>query len=312
MSASHKALPAAGAYNPWLAIGQLLVVGTLWGSTFSVAKFAITAGVPPLGYAFWQCFGSGLVLLAILALRGERLPMGRRQLGFYAMTGALGITAPNVNFYIIVQYVPAGLMAVVITTAPIMTFLIALSLRMERLQWLRVLGLLCGFAGALLLVLPDEVGGDAVSVSGWVLLGFLTPFFYSLNSILTSRWRPTGGSALSFACGMMLAAAALQLPLMLAAGQAYAPLPPFGAPEAAIAVQVAVSATAYIVFFHLVKLAGPVYFSQVGYIVTLTGILWGMLLFDERLAPSVYLAAAVIFAGLALVNLSKPRRPKEG
>lgn len=307
MSASENAVRAPGAYNPWLAIAQLLAVGTLWGSTFSVAKYAISHGVPPLGYAFWQCFGSALVLLAILALRRERLPLGRRQLAFYAMTGALGITAPNVNFYIIIQYVPAGLMAVVITTAPIMTFVIALALRMERLQWLRVLGLLCGFAGALLLVLPDEVGGETAEVGGWVLLGFLTPFFYSLNSILTSRWRPAGGSALSFACGMMFAAAALQLPMMLLAGQAWAPLPPFGGAEAAIAVQIAVSATAYIVFFRLVQLAGPVYFSQVGYVVTLTGILWGMLLFGERLAPSVYLAAGVIFAGLALVNLSKPK-----
>lgn len=307
MSASQNAVRAPGAYNPWLAIAQLLAVGTLWGSTFSISKYAITHGVTPLGYAFWQCFGSGLVLLAILALRGERLPLGRRQLAFYFMTGALGITVPNVNFYIIIQYVPAGLMAVVITTAPIMTFLIALALGMERLQWLRALGLLCGFAGALLLVIPDEVGGEAVEVTGWVLLGFLTPFFYSINSILTSRWRPSGGSALSFACGMMFAAAALQLPLMLLAGQGWAPLPPFGGAELAIAIQIAVSATAYIVFFRLVQLAGAVYFSQVGYVVTLTGIFWGMLLFDERLAPTVYIAAGVIFAGLALVNLSKPK-----
>ncbi len=307
MTASETASPASRGYNPWMAIGQLLLVGCLWGSTFSISKFAITSGVPPLGYAFWQCFGSGLALLAILALRGERLPLGRRQLAFYAMTGGLGITVPNVNFYIIIQYVPVGLMAVVITTAPIMTFMLALAFRMERPHWLKLLGLGCGLAGALLLVLPRSLTGE-VGLTGWILLGFLTPFAYSLNSVLTARWRPTGGSALSFACGMMLAAALCQLPLMLAAGQAYAPLPQFGLPELAIAIQVAISSTAYIVYFHLVRVAGPVYFSQVGYIVTLTGILWGMVLFDERLDHTVYLAALVIFAGLAMVNLAKPRR----
>jgi drug/metabolite transporter (DMT)-like permease len=278
---------AAPAYNPWLAVLQLVTVGTLWGATFSIAKIAITNGVPPLGDGFWQSTGSGLLLLAILAMRRERLPLSRRHLLFYLMTGGLGISVPNVNFYVVIQFVPVGIMAVVITTAPIMTFVLALAFGLETWRWLRIAGLALGLAGALILVLPSAAADDALGL--WMLLGFVTPLAYSINSVLTARLRPAGGSALSYACGMMLCAGMLQGPVMLATGQAWAPSLPAGLPELAIALQVAISASAYVVFFHLVRVAGPVYFSQVGYVVTLTGLLWGFFLFHERLEATVYL-----------------------
>ena len=94
-----------------------------------------------------------------------------------------------------------------------------------------------------------------------------------------------------------------QFPAMLALGHAYAPLPLPEWRDGAIAVHVCVSTVAYVTYFHLVRVAGPVYFSQVGYVVTLTGILWGMIFFGERLDPAIYLATAVLLAGIALVNL---------
>jgi len=298
-------LPAGTApgrsFNPWLAVGQILVVGSLWGTSFSLSKYAIAAGVQPLGYAFWQCFGAGLLLLALLGLRGQRLPLTRRHLGFYLMTGALGIGAPNVNFYFVIPHLPAGLMAIVITTAPLITFVLALGLGLERFRWLRMAGILLGLGGVLLLVLPR---GGAGTFSSWVLLGLLTPFLYALSSILTAKYRPAGLNALPAAAGMMLAAALLQTPVMLALGHGYLPWPPLGLRDAALAVHVAVSTVAYVTYFHLVRVAGPVYFSQVGYVVTLTGILWGMIFFGERLDPAIWLAAAVLLAGIALVNLS--------
>jgi len=305
MAAAHGG-SSTPAYNTWIALAQLLLVGTLWGATFSVAKVALSNGVGPFAYGFWQSSGSGLVLLALLTLRGERMPLGRRHLLFFLMTGSLGLAVPNVNFYIIIQHVPVGLMAVVITTAPMITFLLALLFGIEHLRWLRMAGLGLGFAGALILVLPSLGSGDGLGF--WIVLGFLTPFAYSLNSILTARFRPPGGSALVFAAGMMLSCGLIQGPIMLALGQGWAPSLSPGVAELAIAVQIVISALGYVTFFHLVRVAGPVFFSQVGYIVTLTGILWGFFLFHERLETTVYLAAGVIFAGLALVNATGARR----
>ncbi len=308
---SQTPLPAATApaFNPWVAVCQILIVGSLWGSAFSVAKFAIGAGVPPVAYAFWQCFGAGILLLAMVLLRGESMPLNRRHLSFYLMTGLFGIGIPNMNFYLVIEHIPAGLMAIVITTAPMLTFLIALGTGLERFRWLRMAGILLGFAGVLILLIPG--GGGSAGVSQWVLMALITPLAYAIGSTFTARFRPPGLSALSAATGMMLSAASLQFPIMLAVGHDYLPLLEWNWRDAAIGGHVVISTVAYVTYFHLVRLAGPVYFSQVGYVVTLTGIVWGMIFFGERLSSTIYLATAVLLAGIALVNLGN-RGAKSG
>jgi drug/metabolite transporter (DMT)-like permease len=62
---------------------------------------------------------------------------------------------------------------------------------------------------------------------------------------------------------------------------------------------------AYFGFIWLIGHAGPVFASQVGYVVTASGVLLGMAIYDERHSAWVWAALALMFAGLALV---KPRQ----
>ena len=78
--------------------------------------------------------------------------------------------------------------------------------------------------------------------------------------------------------------------------------PPFGIADWALAGQVVAASLAYVVFFELLLIAGPVTFSQVAYIVTLMGLAWGKIIFDEQHSGWVWLATGLIFGGVALVN----------
>ena len=51
-----SSLPAA--LPAWAAMALLLLLGTIWGGTFSLAKFGLAGGIPPLGYAVWQNLGT--------------------------------------------------------------------------------------------------------------------------------------------------------------------------------------------------------------------------------------------------------------
>jgi drug/metabolite transporter (DMT)-like permease len=62
---------------------------------------------------------------------------------------------------------------------------------------------------------------------------------------------------------------------------------------------------AYFGFIWLIGQAGPVFASQVGYVVTGSGVVLGMIVYGERHSPWIWAALALMFAGLALV---KPRR----
>jgi drug/metabolite transporter (DMT)-like permease len=292
----------------WLPLVLLLVLGTLWGGTFTLSKIAIGGGVPPLGYAFWQALGPALLLLLVCALRRVRLGLSRRHVLFYVLAGLLGITIPNINFFFVIGHIPAGIMAVVVATAPMLTYGFALVIGEERFGRRRAVGIGLGLAGALCLLLPRASLPDPAML-GWVVLGFLTPAFYAANSLYSARRRPPGGDSLGLACGMMFGASLFQTAAMLATGSFYPLWPPFGPPDWALIGQILISAVAYILFFEVLRLAGAVFFSQVGYIVTLTGLGWGMVAFGERHSGWLYLATGLIFAGLALVNLRRRGKP---
>ena len=43
--------------NRILSVILLISLGLVWGSGYAIARFAVTNGVTPLGYTFWQCLG---------------------------------------------------------------------------------------------------------------------------------------------------------------------------------------------------------------------------------------------------------------
>ena len=62
---------------------------------------------------------------------------------------------------------------------------------------------------------------------------------------------------------------------------------------------------AFLLFYKIVSSAGAVYLGQVGYLVTLFGVGWGVLFFDESTTIWLWAAVVVVGFGVALVNLGK-------
>ena len=294
--------PSSPAASTALPAGLLLVLGTLWGLSFSLAKVAATGGVSPIAYTFWQAAGAGIVVTAICAARRLWPPLDRAHLRYYAAIGLLGIAIPNINLVFVITRLPAGVMVLAIPFVPLTTYIIVLGLRMERFDALRLSGVVFGLGGTALILFPDSSLPDAGSAP-WFLLGLLTPIFYALSNVLAARLRPAGAHSLPLAAGMLWCVAIVLAPLVFSLGLFYPVFPPFETPELAILGQIAVSSVAYFLFFEIIRLAGPVFMSFTGYVVTLTGIGWGMVFFGESHSPFVWAAAGLIFVGMGLVNL---------
>jgi len=304
-STSQQVTPLAAGQVPLaVPLGMILALGSLWGLGFSFSKMAANGGVHPVSYTFWQALGAGLVVAAICRLRGLRIPLGRAWLRYYFTVGLIGIALPNVNLVAAIAHLPAGVMVLTIPFVPLMTYLIAIGLRMESFALLRFAGVMCGLAGVGLIVLP-KAGLPHPEAAPWFLLALATPLLYAATNVTAARLRPPDSNSMPLAGGMLLAAAAMLAPVVLALDVLYLPRFPVGEAEIGIAGQIVVSSIAYLIFFEVLRLAGPVFMGFTGYIVTLTGIGWGVLLFGERHSPWVWGAAILIFTGLALVNLRR-------
>ena len=297
----------------------LLFVGGGWGAVPALARIAVTGGVRPMGYVFWVGVGAALVCWGLCLARGVRPRFSRRHLVYYLLSGCSRILVAGFVMYTVLGHVPAGIVAIVLGTAPLLTFVASVSMRFEKFTFVRGGGVLLGLAGIVLMFGPG-VGFDGAAGTGgsgtvgWIALGFLTPLIYACSNITIDRTRPAGEDSVALTAGMFTLVAALALPLSLAMGQ-FHPLWRDGlsGPEVAMLAHATIIAICFYGLYELIRRTDATFGSQSTYVTTLTGILYGMALLGERPGVGVWAAVGCILCGVALVNSGgKVRRERGG
>lgn len=279
----------------------LVSTGAAWGATFSLARIATTAGAHPIGLTLWQGVFGGALLVGPALVRRRPPPLTRRHLGFYLICGLLGTAIPSVLYFYAAARVPAGVLSITIAMVPMLTFAGALAFRIDRLAWGRVAGILCGLAAVLFIVLPESSLPDRAMVP-WVLLAVLATLCYAVEGIYVALRRPAGSDPAATVGAMLLMASVVLVPVVLAT-DTFVPMGfPWGAVEWAVIGMMAVNALSYSVFYHLIQTAGPVFATQMAYVVTIAGVAWGIVIFGEQHSLWVWAALGLMLAGLALVT----------
>ena len=294
--------------SPLLPLALLALIGGLWGFFYVLIKTGVNGGVAPMNYLFWFLLGSGTVLLGIGAVRGVRPRLGRAHLAYYFRIGLIRFTLANLIFYTVAGKVPVGVLAVVMAFTPIFTYALSLVARADRLDALRLTGILCGFAGVLLILLPEASLPDP-SLVPWVLLGFGAPLLHALAYVLLSeKSRPPNSESIGLACGTLYAAAAMSLVITVAFGEFRLLTLPFTRGEWALIAHFVLAGFNFYAIFELIRIAGATYMSQSSFVAVGSGGLFGIVIFGERHSLWIWAAAALILVGLALVN-ARQKRP---
>lgn len=284
----------------------LLFLGFIWGTGYSIARFAMTHGVNPLGYSLWQSIGPALLIGLLAYSQNKTAPIQTAHWRYYFICGLTGIAIPNTNMYFAAPHLPAGLLAVIVNTVPIMAYMMALLARVESFNLLRLTAVLIALAGLMLILIP-HAGLHSPLMTPWVLSALITPFCFAFCAVYMTRFRPKNSNSLSLAAGTLVFSSLLLTPIVLLSGHFYALHLPLTAPDWVILLEILLSSLGYILFFQLMKIAGPVYYSFVDTIVAMTGLFWGYLIFDEKLNFWSGTAVALIICALIIVN--KQQKP---
>lgn len=309
MTAKPESAPHAA---PLLPLFLLLVLGSLWGLSPAFTKFLALEGIPPIGVVFWQTIIAGTGLLVMCLFRRVPIGLDRRHLVYFGVMGAAGIALPNSNMVFVVGHIPAGLMSVIIVTAPVITYVVAVAIRLEIIDVRRAGGVALGFIGAAVLVLPQG-SLPSPEMLPFALLAFITPLAWALTNVYAETARPHGTDSMVLAMGTMYAAAITSLIAALATGSSHPIWRDFEIGNQALVGYGLITVVTFFLYFTVVSMAGAVYLAQIGYITTLMGLGWGAWFYGEEPSAWVWLAVVLVFAGLALVNLGKGRRasPKD-
>ena len=171
----------ARAYTAWIA------VCLIWGTTYLAIRIALET-IPPLLMAAIRWIVAGGLLIAILALRGERLP-GPRAWPTLAVLGVLLLGFGNGGVVWAELTVPSGLTAVLVATSPFwMVGLDAFLIGGEPLTLRRALGLIVGFSGIVMLVWPElRVGEGGRGFLGGVIAAQIACVGWAVGSSYARR-----------------------------------------------------------------------------------------------------------------------------
>ena len=240
-------------------------------------------------------------------MRSPRLEA--RHLKAYFVLGLFGIAAPVALMTWLAPKLPTGILSMVVILSPPITYLIALTLRLERVRLLSLIGVLCGVGGILLMAIPTFSLPEPRH-------GCLVPARPAGARVLRADEQPRGpdrpagdAGVLTFASGIVTAAAILLAPVMIGLGETYVVPGPDTVADLAILGAAGVTITMYITFLIIVRAAGPVFFSQFNYVVVVAGLGWGILFFSESHSAYVWAAAVLMLAGVALLIHAARRQP---
>lgn len=185
----------------------LLVGGALFGISTNLAKYAGEISLTPLAFLFWSISGAAIILFASALLRHELPPLNARSFEYYFVAALVSVSGSNLIIFSAVPHVGAGFVALIITLSPLLTYLGALALGVERFQIIRAFGVAAALAGAGVLAARKFSTSDA-SVF-WILIALCGPILLAIGNIYrTLRW-PKGASPNALAPGMLIAAVIL-------------------------------------------------------------------------------------------------------
>ena len=288
-------------HRPLIGAGILTaIIGTLVGTNFVLAKFTVIQGAAPLAAYFWQLLLATLILLIAAVSTGKRLSLRRRYIAYYLFGGIVGGVAPNLLAFFVLQRIPAGLFTVLITLSPLFTFIIASAVERKLLPVRRLVGVLLGFTGVSLATISNVAIGGVESA--WGMIAILTPFLLAANNVFRNKAYPVGADALSLALGMLLVQLAVLWPVVALAGYTYSPLALASAVDVAVLAMGILSAVSYVLTLKLQKLTDGLGSSQIGYFVTLTGVIVGAIFLGETIGILIIAAVGLAFVGVALTN----------
>ena len=279
----------------------LILLGAGWAFTQPMSKIAVSEGYKHFGLIFWQSVIGVVVMAALSLIRRRGLPMGPKHLRVYVIIAIIGTVLPNSASYQAAVHLPAGVLSILLSMIPICAFPIAIALGNDRFESRRFLGLIVGFAGVLIIVLPGASMAGSIS-SFWVLIALIAGLFYAFEGNYVAKWGTAGLDPIQVLWGASLVGAALTLPLALLSGQWISPLPPYGAPDYAMIASSVIHVLVYSGYVWLVGRAGPVFAVQVSYLVTIFGVFWARVLLSESYAPQIWIALCVMLAGMYLVQ----------
>ncbi|MGS2717187.1 DMT family transporter [Eionea flava] len=279
----------------WL---MLLLLSILWGGSFFFVEVAVQE-LPPLTIVALRLVLAALTLWLAMIAMGQRLPT---QFGVWKKFALMGVFNSALPFSLIVwgqTHIPSGLASIFNATTPLFTVIMAgVFLADERISSRKVMSIVIGFIGVVVLIGPSSLDGLNANVFAQLAV-LCAAASYGISGVYGRRFKALGLPPLAIATGQLITSSLMLLPISLWVEQPYLlSSPSLGVWFSVICLAVFSTGLAYILYFRILSSAGITNLSMVTFLIPVTAILLGVLVLGETLYVEHFIGMGFIIVSL--------------
>lgn len=280
----------------------LIILSIVWGGSFFFVGVAVEA-LPPLTIVALRVSLATISLMAVVHFSGLRMPTNPEIWVAFIFMGILNNVIP---FTLIVwgqTHIASGLASILNATTPLFTIVAAhLLTKDEKMTSNKIVGVLIGFAGVVIMIGHEVFGG--LGDSAFAQLAVLgAAISYSLAGIFGRRFAQSGIKPFVTATGQVTASSLILIPLAVFYDKPFTlPMPGLDIWLAILGLALISTAFAYILYFRILSTAGATNLLLVTLLIPVSAVLLGTAVLGEQLELKHMLGMGLISIGLLSID----------
>ena len=282
----------------------LVLLSLIWASAFFNIKIA-TYSYGPLTIAFLRIFFGMIPVLLLCFYKKIKIEVFSKDWKWFAAIGIINLVIP---FFLIaygVQKVQSNLAAILMSTTPISATILAhLFIDKEKINLVKILGIILGFLGIVYLFSENLLINDENLFSALMILVGST--FYVIGGILTLKISHKKNENVT--ASILIWGTIFVCPISLIIEQPWNLNPSLESTLSLIYLGVFPTGIAWLLRFMILKRNGLVFQSQVAYLIPIFGVILGYLFLNELVTSKILISLFVVILGIYFVKKSGDKK----
>ena len=282
----------------------LVLLSLIWASAFFNIKIA-TYSYGPITIAFLRIFFGMIPVLLLCFYKKIKIEVFSKDWKWFAAIGVINLVIP---FFLIaygVQKVQSNLAAILMSTTPISATILAhLFIDKEKINLVKILGIILGFLGIVYLFSENLLINDENLFSALMILVGST--FYVIGGILTLKISHKKNENVT--ASILIWGTIFVCPISLIIEQPWNLNPSLESTLSLIYLGVFPTGIAWLLRFMILKRNGLVFQSQVAYLIPIFGVILGYLFLNELVTSKILISLFIVILGIYFVKKSGDKK----
>ena len=278
----------------------LIVLALIWASAFFNIKIA-TYSYGPVTIAFLRILLGAIPVVGLCLFKKIKIEAFSKDWYWFASIGIINLVIP---FFLIaygVQKVQSNLAAILMASTPLSATILAhIFTDNEKINFIKVIGVLIGFSGIVFLFSDNILINENNIFSALLILGGST--FYVIGGLLTLKVSNKKNENVT--ASILIWATIFLIPIVAYTEQPWNLQPRLDSTISLIYLGIFSTGIAWLMRFRILKNNGLVFQAQVAYLIPIFGIILGYVFLGEIITPKVIVAVAAVVLGIYFVRRS--------